>query len=33
MLRLAGGQVESWLDGLLPGEGRELPGELAGYGV
>ena len=29
MLRLAGGQVESLLDGLLPVEVRELPAELA----
>ena len=29
MLRLAGGQVESLLDGLLPVEVRELPADLA----
>src|SRR5215208_6648575 len=29
MLRLAGGQVESLFDGLLPVEVRELPAELA----
>jgi hypothetical protein len=29
MLRLAGGQVESLVDELLPVEVRELPAELA----
>ena len=29
MLRLAGGQVESLFDGLLPVEVRELPADLA----
>src|SRR4030095_13817871 len=29
MLRLTGGQVESWFDQLLPGEVRELPADLA----
>jgi hypothetical protein len=30
MLRLTGGQVESWLDQLLPAEVRALPADLAG---
>src|SRR6516164_903517 len=33
MLRLAGGQVESFWDEVLPGEVRELPEDLAGLDV